>query len=367
MRITNLKVFGFMNRTPPLEIKFQNDLNIITGRNGSGKTSLLKLIWYISSGNILMALREIDFKEATLETTEYECKITRQSSQTCKILLSHNGKTEEFSDKYDQEGNVTDNAEDFVDTILQEIGSSIFFPTFRRIEGGFGLTTSNTRLSRARIELEESLSSLTHQLSSKKHKLISALSTSDIVNLIAQQYSDLSDEYEKRQKKNSQSIIKLIKDFKKQEKEEQNSTAIDLIEKINESIEKMDQEREEIMKPLSSAKNYALKLVRPSGIKIAKRFCFGDIASAIQSEVLSSGEKQMFSFISYNAFYKDSQIFIDEPELSLHADWQRQLFTTLANQESSNQFIVSTHSPFIYSKYPDKEIQIESSRGDEEL
>ena len=54
----------------------------------------------------------------------------------------------------------------------------------------------------------------------------------------------------------------------------------------------------------------------------------------------------------------DSVIFIDEPELSLHADWQRQLFPILARQQSSNQFIVATHSPFIYSKYPDKEIEL---------
>ncbi len=58
-------------------------------------------------------------------------------------------------------------------------------------------------------------------------------------------------------------------------------------------------------------------------------------------------------------------IIIDEPELSLHVDWQRQLFAILIGQEASNQFVVATHSPFIYSKYPDKEIQLDAERGDE--
>jgi predicted ATP-dependent endonuclease of OLD family len=91
---------------------------------------------------------------------------------------------------------------------------------------------------------------------------------------------------------------------------------------------------------------------------------FGDAATAVNSESLSAGEKHMLSFVCYNAFYRDSIIFIDEPELSLHADWQRQLFSILGRQQSSNQFIVATHSPFIYSKYPDKELELVSDRGD---
>ena len=51
--------------------------------------------------------------------------------------------------------------------------------------------------------------------------------------------------------------------------------------------------------------------------------------------------------------------------LSLHVDWQRQLFSILQNQRTSNQFIVATHSPFIYSKYPDKEILLSTDRGDD--
>lgn len=91
---------------------------------------------------------------------------------------------------------------------------------------------------------------------------------------------------------------------------------------------------------------------------------FGDAANAINSDLLSAGEKQMFSFIAYNTFYQDTIFIIDEPELSLHIDWQRTLFPTLLKQGTSNQFIVATHSPFIYSKYPDKELQLISDRGD---
>jgi len=78
----------------------------------------------------------------------------------------------------------------------------------------------------------------------------------------------------------------------------------------------------------------------------------------LDSNFLSSGEKQMLSFLCYNAFFRNSPIFIDEPEISLHPDWQRLLFSILKSQESNNQFIVATHSPLIYAKYSDKELII---------
>ena len=60
---------------------------------------------------------------------------------------------------------------------------------------------------------------------------------------------------------------------------------------------------------------------------------------------------------------KNTIFLIDEPELSLHVDWQRILFRKLMEQGSSNQFIVATHSPFIYSQYPQKELFLDIDRG----
>ena len=72
----------------------------------------------------------------------------------------------------------------------------------------------------------------------------------------------------------------------------------------------------------------------------------------------------MLSFLCYNTFSKNKVIFIDEPELSLHPDWQRLLVPTLLKQGNNNQFFIATHSPFIYTKYPDKEIMISSDKGE---
>ena len=91
----------------------------------------------------------------------------------------------------------------------------------------------------------------------------------------------------------------------------------------------------------------------------------GEVNEAITSDKLSSGEKQMLSFFCYNTFVQNAAIFIDEPELSLHVDWQRRLLPILLEQGTGNQFFIATHSPFIYSKYPDKEILLGEDRGDD--
>jgi predicted ATP-dependent endonuclease of OLD family len=63
----------------------------------------------------------------------------------------------------------------------------------------------------------------------------------------------------------------------------------------------------------------------------------------------------MLGFLCYNALSDNTAIFIDEPELSLHQDWQEILLPLLLKQETGNQFFVATHSEFIYDQFPDKE------------
>lgn len=64
---------------------------------------------------------------------------------------------------------------------------------------------------------------------------------------------------------------------------------------------------------------------------------------------LSSGEKQMISmFGSLYLYEKEKVVLIDEPELSLSIDWQRQLLIDLLNAPTCRQIIAITHSPFVF-------------------
>lgn len=368
MKIKSVNITGLFGKPKSVDYKFNADLNILTGRNGSGKTTLMKLAWFIISGNVLLALREIDFKICTVVTDIYSCTVTRTGPTHCKIELEMNGERYIFeNDEGDPEYEpFLDSAEDKANPIIISLGSSIFFPTFRRIEGGFSMAVnSNARVrpnSRSEFEIDDTLTSISRKLSNKEHVFISAISTSDVTSLLLRRYAAFSEEINTYQADVSRNVIDKIRQYEKTQSVRQEADA--LLSETRAEIEKIEEFRSETMKPLDAIRGLVEKLFQHSGISFGKRLSFGDAAEAVSSEALSAGEKQMLSFICYNAFYKNSVIFIDEPELSLHVDWQRQLYPILQSQNSGNQFIFATHSPFIYAKYPDKEVSIGSDRGE---
>lgn len=378
MQIISLEVDNLLDRPGRLKATFNNDLNILTGKNGAGKTSILKLIWYVMSGNILPALQEVSFSRFRLVTSEYDITVYRLTRATCRVEYSDShGRKWNFEDIIDEDDNLFENAEDLANEKLRKCGSSIFFPTFRRIEGGFTLNyarqpSSSPRgvlgsANRAGSEIEEGMSALSRRLTNNKHVFVASISTTDISTLLLARFADLSQEYSSAQQAMSEGVIDTIKKLRSPYLDEaQKRDPQEVLENILKTIEEVEEKREHIMAPFDAMRYLVEQLFRHSGISFGKRLSIGDAATAVNSDALSAGEKQMLSFISYNAFHSQTPFLIDEPELSLHVDWQRQLFSILMNQQSSNQFIIATHSPFIYGKYPDKEIKIDLDKGDSE-
>ncbi|CAA6802785.1 MAG: Putative ATP-binding protein [uncultured Sulfurovum sp.] len=76
---------------------------------------------------------------------------------------------------------------------------------------------------------------------------------------------------------------------------------------------------------------------------------------------LSTGQKTLLSKILYIYFkdYKDKVILIDEPELSLHPKWQRQILSVYEKLAEKNncQIIIATHSPHIIASANNKSIR----------
>ena len=73
----------------------------------------------------------------------------------------------------------------------------------------------------------------------------------------------------------------------------------------------------------------------------------------IEHEKLSSGEKQLIILMVEALLQKkEHHIFLaDEPELSLHIAWQRQIIPAVKKINPNSQVIVATHSPEVASKY----------------
>lgn len=77
---------------------------------------------------------------------------------------------------------------------------------------------------------------------------------------------------------------------------------------------------------------------------------------------LSSGEKQMLVLLINTLLLlkKECIVFWDEPELSMHVDWQRILIATMQKINPNMQLIIATHSPFIiYDGWENRVVNIQ--------
>jgi len=188
------------------------------------------------------------------------------------------------------------------------------------------------------------------------------MSTYDLVSLLTTHYARASEKTNEYYLEFSTLISNQVEAIKS-DIESNKQEALTILSKIQQENTTVNNRRNQLLKPFEVLSELVVKVLLYKGIELGA-VTLGESHDAINSKFLSAGEQQMLSFLCYNAFYENSVIFIDEPELSLHPDWQRRLFPNLMKQQSSNQFIVATHSPFIYSKYADKEIILSQEKGE---
>ena len=71
---------------------------------------------------------------------------------------------------------------------------------------------------------------------------------------------------------------------------------------------------------------------------------------------LSSGEKHLLRILVSALLADKSALIVDEPEISLHVDWQHHLINSLRALNAEAQIIFATHSPEIMADVPDDKI-----------
>ena len=408
--IKRLVVKGLNHRADGThDLEFHPDLNIFTGPNGSGKTTLLKLIWYLISGNLERVLAEIPFQFVSVETDVLSLDMAWVDNQKWDGTLQFDGQHTFGESKVELKWQFTGGEESSetlaVDSetgairradvaqinalnkrIAQTTKSSIFFPTFRRIEGGYssisgdldelsiGLRTSAPEM------LQFSMSRFSTEMSVNGHKFVASISTDDLGELLTQKYADIYEEISGLQSRVLTDISKKIENSAGKADASETQMPQDVTSVVN-AIKQADEQRDLLRKPFSVLSDLTRQLLQHQAIRVTGRVAsgertdgitlgagkdgitLGEAKEAISSDKLSAGEKQMLSFLCYNAFSDNAAIFIDEPELSLHVDWQGLLLRTLLEQATGNQFFVATHSPFIYTIYPDKEFLLGDNRG----
>ena len=84
-------------------------------------------------------------------------------------------------------------------------------------------------------------------------------------------------------------------------------------------------------------------------IRTENEIRFTQIGEVLQPYMLSSGEKQMLAIL-LTVLVEDNQpyvLFMDEPEVSLHIEWQKRLIDLCLELNPNVQIILTTHSPAV--------------------
>ena len=112
------------------------------------------------------------------------------------------------------------------------------------------------------------------------------------------------------------------------------------------------QRAQEISEPKKKFQDMIDRLFAETGkrlIRTKNDIAFSQIGEVLTPYQLSSGEKQML-VILLTVLIEDNQpyvLFMDEPEVSLHIDWQQRLIDMRIDLNPNVQIILTTHSPAV--------------------
>lgn len=136
-----------------------------------------------------------------------------------------------------------------------------------------------------------------------------------------------------------------------------NQSHLSRLNAISERISNYNKRVERLFKELKNFLDGVEKFFKDSGKKIDFD-SFGELIFTVKGEneerdlrALSSGEIQLIVILTHLHFNpevrKASVFIIDEPELSLHVEWQEKFVDAMIEANAQTQFIMATHSPSI--------------------
>lgn len=139
---------------------------------------------------------------------------------------------------------------------------------------------------------------------------------------------------------------------KKYEEDRQLRGLVSEINTIEQRIEKASVARTELQKLIRTMfSGNKTVIFKDSGIEVKT-----DEGENIGLASLSSGEKQALSIFIEVIRSEIGCLLIDEPEISMHIDWQRNLISAMRQLNPNTQLILATHSPEIMADIADENI-----------
>lgn len=414
-KISNVKVDGFWHRCTA-ESSFNDEVNVIIGQNGTGKTTFMNILHSVLAVDVdgisnndfesieiqlmhgrkrkTVRARKIEDERFPFVFVEYQIsrnkyKVRLITSDDRRMAMAYRRKSQEESSEVRKVlGGLVSlssisvyrlrNDDEY--EIRDKHGSRLISPVdYRLREILRGLTHYQLSISQDARSIatklqkdvltsilysEEDAEQKGYQIDfdkdKEKTKLVTAYSQlnaidADVrkkisfhVNAIDESLSALAHEMESSRKEN--------RDLKSAPDAFRSLEALRKTRKIIELSLEAERDTNKVFAQLQLFLSIVKSFIKDKDFS----FKFGDLSiSNKQGEIdygrLSSGEKQLLILLS-EALLQDQKphIFLaDEPELSLHIEWQRKIIPAVRELNPNAQVIAATHSPEVAAHYKD--------------
>lgn len=363
-KITRMVVSGLLGKDGERQFRFEDDINIIYGQNGKGKTAILTMIACAFS-NLTDDLKKIEFGSCRIgiRAPEYGRSITKTIERTISYASPLNDM--EFLSRFQDDDQLDFEIDDLVDEAkfkwenIDAKGSSFALDaTFLKVDRIHRFSSDSSA-----DESDSFSQQIKYLWTSYNSKLLSQIRQSQddmIVDLLLE-----NDQVNSPEPSNIREMYAIVSSFSKRRRKDympefelsieefrnRYNTRNDFKRIVNSIVgteykqEKIDEPRNillNILKDLFSD-DIAIRLFR-NNIHF-----YSSKGRRIYLDRLSSGEKHILYILVSVANAGSGLVLIDEPELSMHINWQRKLLGAVASINPNAQVIMATHSPEIVS------------------
>jgi predicted ATP-binding protein involved in virulence len=389
--ITEFSISGLAGSSKVYSQKLNKDVNIFFGLNGSGKTSLLKILHSAMSDDIDI-LKNVPFKSA--EVKLYSIELNKVLTRTIKQVNGNDRLYDafDFSDVFLLDDTSLDALPDNrVKRLLKNMHSTEmvwktkpntpkfivlrhkYLPTSRLYLGGKSWR-SLKQLSEEQLDFlfARSLQELWTHYSANTLRVIRKAQEEGIANILKAMLSSKTPNQKVAPKMAPETAYNRVTAFLKRQEGtvanilgerkafEKRYLAEPQIQSVVNDITEIEQEIEQAMMPRQKLEQLIQNLFSGN-----KEIQFNDQTIDVKTHdgttniglhSLSSGEKQLILILLETFLAGESSILIDEPEISMHIDWQQQLISAMTQLNPSAQIILATHSPEIMADVDDERI-----------
>lgn len=362
MHIREISLYNVYADEKTSNLKFETPITILTGYNGSGKSTLL--------GIIHSTLSMIAGEEYQFPKSNWGCEITLTNETKllhAKIArpVKENFKTPTIKGRKDTLGLLE---YFYKKTFSDTIDPSKQFDTIVKKEG------------EGRPSLSTNIVTILRNDKNDEVKLSSTLYCDEIFNSKEQEYeSQKLEELDifSKNKNLDKTLLLLLKDFSSELSGSGPSTVIyeqwrDLLEFIQsdelknkkdlnkhiDAIKKFNFKKTDNNVFLEEANIFFKRTHRTLTVNEKNLLSLKTNRGEVQWYDFSKGEKTLICLllVAHLNRSQNKVFLLDEPDLSLHISWQKQLLPSLQKLAPNSQFIVATHSPALVGQCENERI-----------